>query len=186
MDGFFDVEEQFRRLTEHRQGHIRRVADVMAKLAKIHGLDPDSAYWAGYGHDLAREMSRSALLLEASRWNLNVGPEEREEPVLLHGPIAAEWLKAFGVGSDEVYEAIRFHTTGGPGLGRLGKALFVADAIEPGRSFEKRIFLEKMAYQDLDKAYYAVIEETLTYLESRGITPHPRMVQALSENVKTH
>ncbi|MCL4521961.1 MAG: HD domain-containing protein, partial [Firmicutes bacterium] len=50
--------ERFHQLTEHRQSHSMRVIGVMEELADRHGLDPELARWAGFGHDLAREFSR--------------------------------------------------------------------------------------------------------------------------------
>ena len=73
-------------------------------------------------------------------------------PALLHGPLAAELCREKFNISDAVYEAIYWHTTGRPGLGRLGQALYVADFAEPGRRFEQaaeaRLRLRKQGFDD--------------------------------------
>lgn len=52
-----------------------------------------------------------------------------------HGPAAAELLKRDGVEDDELLEAIAFHSLGRSGMGSLGRFLFLADYLEPGRTY---------------------------------------------------
>lgn len=180
-----EIQSRYSALSSRRRAHIDRVTDLMARLADRYGLDPDEAYWAGHGHDLAREMSRPALLAEAERYTIPVDDFEWDEPVLLHGPVAAVWLQAAGIGGPTVWEAIRFHTTAGPDLSLLAKALFIADGVEPGRNFPERAMLEALAFKNLDAAYYTLIRHTVDYLKSRRLAPHPRMLAALREDTET-
>lgn len=170
---------RFNRLSPHRQGHSLRVAELMVEFAEAHGLDPAAARLAGWSHDLARELSRADLLIEAERCGIAIDPWERQEPVLLHGRIASCWLRTDGVGDSEIYEAIDFHTTGGPNVGRLAQALFVADGVEPGREFAARERILRTALTSLDEGFRELLEETRTYLGKRGLTPHPNMIAAI-------
>ena len=55
--------------------------------------------------------------------------------MLLHGPVAAEEVRHdLIITSEDVYEAIAWHTTGKPGMAQLGLALYVADFSEPHRT----------------------------------------------------
>lgn len=174
--------ERFHQLTEHRQSHIMRVIGVMEELADRHGLDPELARWAGFGHDLAREFSRPCLLAESRRLNLDGDEFMTSEPILWHGPIAAKWLQNQNIGDPSVWQAIRYHTTAGPGLGPMAKALFIADAVEPGRSFPAREGLQALALKDLESGYRAVLEATVSYTQQRGLVLHPDTVKALRES----
>ena len=76
--------------------------------------------------------------------------------------------------NEELLQAIRFHTTGCPEMSVLGKIIFVADFIEPGRKHlpllkEKR----EMAYKDLDKAFFMILEGQLTYLSGTNQVVDP-------------
>ncbi|MCY0879100.1 MAG: bis(5'-nucleosyl)-tetraphosphatase (symmetrical) YqeK [Firmicutes bacterium] len=175
------LEERFRQLTAHRQAHIERVMVVMEALAEAHQLDRQEARLAGWGHDLAREWARPQLLDEARRLGLRWGPWEEQEPLLLHGPVAAAWLQRAGVGTPEVWEAIHYHTTAGPSLGKLARALFVADGVEPGRQYPERETLYQQALRDLDAGYCAVLASTLRYLQTRNLAPHPDMLAAWAQ-----
>jgi HD superfamily phosphohydrolase YqeK len=52
-----------------------------------------------------------------------------------HGPAAAEQLIAEGVDDQELLDAIRYHSLGNSGLGALGRYLYLADYLEPGRPY---------------------------------------------------
>ena len=87
-----------------------------------------------------------------------------------HAPAGA--LKArrdYGVADEEVLSAIRWHTTGRPGMTELEKIIYVADYIEPFRG--SMVYLDKarrIAYTDLDRAVFFAAQNTVRYLEARG------------------
>ena len=116
------------RLSDKRYEHTVRVAETARRLAKLHGLDQEKARLAGLLHDTAREIGKEELLRVAEEDGLSVGDFERERPILLHGPVAAELAREdLGVEDVEILDAVRAHTTGEPGMGLLVLALFVAD-----------------------------------------------------------
>lgn len=140
------------RLPEQRVRHCVFTAEYLASFAPSIGLDHDEAVTAGLLHDYSRDLDKDAFLEEARRLRLPLSEIHLAKPSMLHGPVAAELCrKEFGI-SEPVYEAIYWHTTGRPGLGRLGQALYVADFAEPGRTFEEaaetRSRLRKSGFDD--------------------------------------
>lgn len=116
------------RVSPSRRAHLERVVDLLADWARGLGLtERDRARWeaAAWLHDALRDVEPGSLS-EASEY----------PPKVRHGPAAARRLRAEGIGDEEVLEAIAAHTLGRPGLGRLGRYLFMADYLEPGREFE--------------------------------------------------
>lgn len=114
-----------------RRAHVARVGALLAGWADAAGLDPverDRWLAAGWLHDALREADPERLRAEV--------PERfRSLPgAVLHGPAVAERLA--GVADPELCDALRYHTLGYAGFGRLGKALYLADFLEPGRDFE--------------------------------------------------
>ena len=104
---------------------------------------------------------------------------EKEEPQLLHAMTGAALSRElFGIG-DEVYGAIRWHTTGRPGMNRLEKILYLADAMEPGRAYDGVEKLRKAAFEDLDKAMRLGLAMSLHAVRSRGEIPHAMTQRAL-------
>lgn len=117
---------------EERRAHMRRVADLLDEWAGALDLSEDEARrWraAGLAHDLLRDARPDDL-----RPHLPPSLSALPGP-LLHGPAAAERLRIDGVEDGEFLTAIGFHTVGDPRFGALGRALYAADFLEPGRSF---------------------------------------------------
>ena len=57
---------------------------------------------------------------------------------MLHGPAAAARFEREGETRQGVLDAVRYHTIGYLEWDRTGRALYMADFLEPGRSFSKR------------------------------------------------
>jgi HD superfamily phosphohydrolase YqeK len=114
-----------------RRAHMDRVAELMRGWAAE--LDPGPAgrtRWTAAGrlHDVYRDADA-----ETMRPWVPKSFADLPEP-FLHGPAAAARLEAEGVEDEDVLDAIRYHTLGNHEMGRLGRALMVADFLEPGRT----------------------------------------------------
>ena len=81
--------------------------------------------------------------------------------------------------TDEVYGAIRWHTTGRPDMTLLEKLIYLADYIEPTRDFEGVEPLRALAYEDIDAAMALGLKMSLEELKAGGIVPHSATVEAL-------
>ena len=115
-----------------RREHMGRVADLLERWAAGLGLDADDRVrWraVGFLHDALRDEDPEALRPRVPR------AEQALPGPLLHGPAAAERLRIEGVEDGPLLTAVAWHTLGDPRFGPLGRALFAADFLEPGRSF---------------------------------------------------
>ena len=106
---------------------------------------------------------------------LEITPFEAGSGSLLHSKagsvLAAE---KYGCTDPDILNAIRYHTTGRPGMSLLEKIIFVADYIEPGRYTAKNLpEIRKMAFEDIDEALMKILYDTLVYLNSTGNTVDP-------------
>lgn len=157
------------RLSPRREAHIRRVAELLDEWAAGLGLEPaERARWraAAWLHDALRETPAEELR--------PLVPEAlRDLPApLLHGPAVAERLVDDPLADAELLDAIRFHTLGHPRLGRLGRALYLADFLEPGRDFEEewRASLRARMPEAEDAVLREVVAARIQHLLERG---HP-------------
>lgn len=135
------------RISPERYLHSLGVAGLMGDLGEVFDFDPGAGYFVGLWHDMAREWSADELVRFVEHHNLRTLPFERKRPVLLHGAVAAQKMELYYEDATEsMWNALRWHTTGHPDLDILGKALYVADYVEPTRKHmsaqEKRFILE--------------------------------------------
>ena len=84
----------------------------------------------------------------------------------------------FGV-SDEVYSAIRWHTTGRAGMTLLEKVIYLADYIEPTRDFEGVEALRELCYVNIDDALLLGLRMSVEDIRSYGEEPHKRTLEAI-------
>jgi 2-amino-4-hydroxy-6-hydroxymethyldihydropteridine diphosphokinase len=117
-------------MTPARLEHVGRVAELMGAWAEARDLSPlDVSRWraAGVLHDALRDEDPASL-------RVRVAPRLRELPApVLHGPAAAERLRAEGVRDEPLLKAVAYHTLGHARFDDLGFALYAADFLEPGR-----------------------------------------------------
>jgi predicted HD superfamily hydrolase involved in NAD metabolism len=124
------------RLSEESREHCVRVAETAADIAGAYGEDVESARLAGLLHDWDRDTSADELLERAAATDVEVTDEDRLVPYLLHSRVgAAELAERFpGLGAP-VLEAVATHTLGAPDMSSLSKVVYVADMLEPVRSY---------------------------------------------------
>lgn len=83
---------------------------------------------------------------------------------LWHAPVGAFLVeKEVGLTDEDILNAIRYHTSGRPGMSSLEKVIYVADYIEPGRKFPGVEEVRELAEQDLDKALLQALKIRLAF-----------------------
>jgi predicted HD superfamily hydrolase involved in NAD metabolism len=138
---------------QHRYAHSVRVARCAEILAQRHGVDTRKARIAGMLHDLARLYSPARLLSECETRGMTVSAAEREHPMLLHARLGAALARErFGVQDAGVLSAIEKHTRGAREMSRLDCVVYLADSLEPSRTFGERAGLWELALRDLEAA----------------------------------
>lgn len=149
------------RVTPARREHVARVAALMAEWAEALDLPAtDRARWkaAGILHDALRDADEPELRSILGRRFTDL------HAALLHGPAAA--LRLAGDADEALLMAIRYHTLGHPELDRLGRALYLADFLEPARDFarEWRESLRGRMPAELDDVLREVVAARIQHL----------------------
>ena len=158
------------------QAHTERVVAEGRRLAQLHEVDPSRVQAAAWGHDLYRHLDDAALLRAACDLVIPPDPAEQAEPILLHGPVAAARARwAWGVADAEVLEAIRFHTTGRPGMSPVALTLFLADKLEPAKvaADPGLAGIRVLAERDPVAALLAFLDRRIMHYVSAGRVLHP-------------
>jgi len=131
-------------------------------------------------HDLARLYPAERLLRECEQRELPIDAFERRHPIVLHARLGAELARErFGVIDEGVLSAIRKHTVAAPQMSPLDEVVYLADSLEPGRSFPERAALEALAFENAPDAMRATLVANVAYLEERGLEVAPQTLAAL-------
>lgn len=162
-------------VSEKRRAHIARVTTLLDEWAMRLQLDAvDMAAWhdAGLLHDALRDAPEHILRDLA-------GDLAGFTLEMLHGPAAAEFLRRSGDARADLLGAIRFHTVGSCDWDRLGRALYMADYLEPGRKFSRadRAYLAAQVPHDFDGTFRQVVRARLEWSLREGMQLYPATVQ---------
>lgn len=107
-------------VTPARRAHIERVAALLSQWADaLHTPGAERQRWlkAAWLHDALRDAPL---------------PDE-----LAHGPVAADRALREGETDRGILDAVRYHTIGYAGWDDVGRMLYLADFLEPGREFDR-------------------------------------------------
>ena len=156
-----------------RLAHIERVTSLLRAWSAAMRLEREEANAlidAGSWHDALRDAPEE-LLREIT------GDDAMPEG-LLHGPAAAIKLGEDGEKRKDVLDAIRYHTIGSPDWDRTGRALYMADYLEPGRKFsrEDRFFLAAQVPHSFDEVFRQVVRFRLDWSVREGNHIYPETV----------
>ena len=108
-------------VTPKRRAHIERVAELLREWAvAMRVSDVEGRRWlrAAWLHDALRD-----------------APAANE---LEHGPMAAQRATGDGETDRGVLDAVRYHSIGYARWEDVGKMLYLADYLEPGRRFDRK------------------------------------------------
>ena len=132
-------------------------------------------------HDLARLYSGEQLLAECRARSMPIAEYEVASPILLHARLGAYLAREqYGITDASILSAIAKHTTADKHMSRLDIILYLADALEPGRSYEGRERLEVLAFSSLEEAYREVLVGSVDYCRRMKVTVAPPTLEAIA------
>ena len=145
-------EKAYAYLEPTRIAHVVGCESEAVMLAKTWGEDPDTAATAGILHDITKKYRGEEQLKLCQKYGIVYGEAELHNTPILHALTGAAMARELFHVSDEIYSAIRWHTTGRPDMSTLEKILYLADFSEPTREFPGLDELRELAYKDLNAA----------------------------------
>ncbi len=165
-------EKAFEYLKPTRIAHVAGCESEAVMLAMKWGEDPETAAEAGILHDITKRLDNDEQLKLCDKYGIILDNTELCSPALLHARTGAEFAKeVFGI-SQEVYDAIRWHTTGKPDMSLLEKIIYLADVIEPSRDFPGVDRLRELSYTDIDAAMAYGLHSSIEEVKRQGRIPH--------------
>lgn len=173
-------------LKPNRVKHVLGCRDTAVALAKRWGADETDAGRAGILHDITKALDGGLQLTLCREYGTMLDAFSTQNPKTLHaltGSLVAE--RIFGE-NPAVVSAIRSHTTGKANMNLLEKIIYVADYMEPNRSFPGVERLRELAFTDIDGALQLGLEMTLALLKEQNRMISPESREALDYIKQNH
>jgi predicted HD superfamily hydrolase involved in NAD metabolism len=188
MDNESIIEYLKQNLSVQRFKHTMCCAKLAKELAGIYAADEEKAYKAGLLHDAAKELSILQMRQYIKEGGLDVDIYMLNNPALLHAYASAVMAdKVFGVCDKDIISAIMHHTTGKADMTLLEKIIFIADASDESRTYDKRIReWRELAKENIDSAILKVLDYNIIKVVNRGFVLHENTVKARNYLVINH
>ncbi len=136
-------------------------------------------------HDIARTWTAQKLIDYIRHYGILVTQAEVNAPALLHARVAAHMARdLYDVDDPLMLLAIERHTVAVPGMSDLEKILYIADTIEPSRTFPQRAANAAAADRSLNEGLLACIKSSMEHLAANGIAIAPETLVLYNELVQ--
>ncbi len=148
-----------------RVAHVIGCCETAVRLAERWGADPVDAAHAGILHDVTKALDGANQLRLCRKYDIITDNFEQTHDKLLHAKTGSAVARHIFGENDAVADAIFWHTTGRADMALLEKIIYLADYIEPNRSFDGVEPIRTLAMQDLDRALLAGFEQSIDELQ---------------------
>jgi predicted HD superfamily hydrolase involved in NAD metabolism len=175
MKEFMFIKEYLsKNLTSKRYQHSINVAETATALAlKYHG-NVEKAYIAGLVHDCTRELDMDKQQALLRKLNIQMDEHTYQSKELIHAHTAEYIIKnEFKIYDEELLSAVKAHTTGKAAMTVLEKIIFLADVIEPSRSFQGVADIRSLSRSDMNQALILALDSSIKFLIEKKSLIHP-------------
>ena len=170
---------------EKRYNHTLEVEKMAARLGEIYAPDKLSALRAAaLLHDVTKERTVDEHIAICESAGLVVSRAELKSPKMFHAKTGALVIlqKYPQFATDEIVNAVRYHTTGKADMSIMEKIIYLADYIDMSRTFEDCVALRNFFFDfDFDNASQ---KEKLEHLNDTLIMSYDLTIRGLLEDGK--
>ncbi len=173
------------RLSEIRFQHSKCVSKKCVEYGKLFGLEDkiESLKIAGIAHDIAKEVPKTDRMKKAEEYGVVLDEIEKMNTHLIHAKLGAAIAKQdFGC-TEEICEAIKWHTTGKENMTIFQKIVYLADMTGEDRQSEFSKELQEIIKKDLDEAILRAAKFSINRLLEKNAIIHFDTIKMFNDSV---
>lgn len=164
-------------LSKRRYKHVLRVEKTALELAEIYEADKEKVSIAAIAHDYAKEKPDEEMRDLIISENLDLDMLQYGSNIW-HGPLGSILMKnEYNIDDEEILDAIKYHTIGSPKMSKVAQIIYVADFIEPKRSFKGVEEARELAMLDLHESVAYISRHTISSLIKRKSKIYPKAIE---------
>lgn len=160
-------------LSEKRFKHSEGVVIRAVEYAKIYGVDENEVKLVAIAHDIAKELPKENILKYAEEIGVMLDDIEKTNLNLPHAKIGAQICKTKYGFTEDMVNAIKYHTTGRDNMSMLEKIISLADSTEPGRTYWDLQYYVDLIKKDIDMGLFEVTKWSIENIISKKLILHP-------------
>ena len=161
------------RMGERRYIHSVNVAKSAVQLAEKYGADVEKTEIAGILHDCCKEIPKEEMLQIILSGGIILDATEKSSSKLWHALAGACYVRdVLGIDDEDIFNAVKYHTTGRAGMSLLEKIIFTADFISDERSYSGVEIMREKAFDNIEDAMLFGLQFTISDLVKRKLPIH--------------
>lgn len=169
-------------LSEYRRVHSVNVSAEAVRYAEKYGGDVEKARLAGLLHDVTKETDFDTQLQIIENGGIMLTELEKRSPKLWHAISGACYVRdVIGIDDEDIFNAIRFHTTARAGMSQLEKIIFLADFTSAERDYPDIDVIREHAEHSIEEGMLYGIKFTISRLVGRGDLVSPDALSAYND-----
>ncbi len=173
------------KLSTKRYKHSVNVSKKATQLSKIHGADKKKAEIAGLLHDIMKEENADNQLKLILNFGIILDDVEINSKSLWHQIAGAVYVHVnLGIKDEDIFNAIRHHTSGRKDMSVLEKVIFIADYISADRDYDGVEYMRELANNNLDAAMVYGLSFSISELLQNEEAVTPKSFEAYNQAVK--
>ena len=170
------------KLSDYRRVHSLNVADEAVRFAEKYGGDVGKARIAGLLHDVTKETPPEIQLKIIEKGGIILTELEKRSSKLWHAISGACYIRdELGIDDEDIFNAVRYHTTARAGMSLLEKIVFLADFTSAERSYPDIDVIREYAESSLEEGMLYGIGFTISRLTGRRDLISPDALNAYNE-----
>ncbi|VEU77862.1 nicotinate-nucleotide adenylyltransferase [Mycoplasmopsis columbinasalis] len=152
-----------------RAKHCVQTAEFAVKLAQATNYSVKKAYFTGLFHDICKYVEGEVAVEFLARF-MPLSQAKSIKKHEYHQLVGYYWLKhVYKLSDEDILHAIKIHTTMAIDMSILDKILFVADKICEGRRWPGIQKLRKLALEDFEAGFVAVVRANYEFNLAKGV-----------------
>ena len=170
------------KLSFKRFQHTLEVAESAKLLAQKYGADEEKAYLAGLLHDMMKDISKEEQLYIIEKSAIILTCVDKASPKLWHSIAGAAYLRdELGIKDEDIFNSVRYHTTGRAGMSLLEKVVYIADYISADRTYNGVEEMRRLTEESLEAAMLFALEFCIKKLAESGQVIHTDSINCYNE-----
>ncbi|NDC82804.1 HD domain-containing protein [bacterium] len=166
-------------ISDERLAHSLRVAHTASEMAVHFKIDPEHAILAGLLHDIAKQETPVTMTERGIIGSIETRKTYDDFKSIWHQYAGADYVAHYFPDIPQsVLSAIQSHTTGSPNMNLMDQIIYLADAVEPGRTYRSREDLYRLSFENIDLACFGALALSMSTLITSQRTIHPQSVEA--------
>lgn len=138
------------RLSEKRFKHSEGVVKRAIEYAQIYNVDIEIVKLVAIAHDIAKELTADEVNKHIQKYNIILDDTEKVNKNLIHAKIGAYICKNEYNFTEDMVNAVKYHTTGRENMSILEKIIYLADATEENRKYCSSNYVDTIK-KDIDQ-----------------------------------